>query len=314
MKTPIQECLVCNFTEGNRLSVNEMMFGMNQAFNYLLCSNCGSLTLCNPPKNISDFYPDSYYSFSNPNKSKLRLFLRKKKDNFTIGHFDILGMFLNIYSFPESNLKALKKCRVPNKKPNILDVGCGGGTLLIRLQSLGFKNLFGIDPFIDHDKRVENITIEKKTIEDIDSDEKRYDVIFLSHVLEHVRNPVKELSSAKDNLSDNGKIILRIPISSSYAFKKYNRYWFQIDAPRHHFIPAFNGLVHLFDKVGLEIHDFFYDSRPNQIIISKGYLNGIPLVNQINNKIKNIYFSIYSRYLNWSKKGDQAVFILKIKN
>jgi SAM-dependent methyltransferase len=100
----------------------------------------------------------------------------------------------------------------------VLDVGCGNGGLLLALKKLGHKNLAGLDP---SKKCVGNIkksgikgsagTIFKHKAAG------KFDMVILSHVMEHV----KDVSAAMDRLSamlnENGLLYIEVPDASSYA-------------------------------------------------------------------------------------------------
>jgi hypothetical protein len=53
MKTTIASCKVCGSGgEGELFAAKEMMFGLRDTFEYLLCRGCGSLQLNNVPDNM----------------------------------------------------------------------------------------------------------------------------------------------------------------------------------------------------------------------------------------------------------------------
>ncbi|NRB39892.1 MAG: class I SAM-dependent methyltransferase [Pseudomonadales bacterium] len=94
---------------------------------------------------------------------------------------------------------------------SILEVGCGGCTLLKQYDVEGFEVL-GVDPSPIAAKSGIEKSIE--VISDFFPSEKickNYDVIFHSDVLEHVSDPVRFLSNQKKQLSKNGLIFISIP-------------------------------------------------------------------------------------------------------
>ena len=94
---------------------------------------------------------------------------------------------------------------------NILEVGCGGCTILSQLKYKGFE-VIGVDP-----SPIAKRDGEKKGIRIINEffpsplfiDE--VDLIFHCDVLEHVAEPVKFLNNQKKQLSKNGLIIISLP-------------------------------------------------------------------------------------------------------
>lgn len=69
--------------------------------------------------------------------------------------------------------------------------------------------------------------------------DKKFDVITLWHVLEHLE-PINDVWKVFYKLlTDNGILIIAVPNSNSYDAKRYNEYWAAYDVPRHlwHFTP-----------------------------------------------------------------------------
>ncbi|MHA7059253.1 class I SAM-dependent methyltransferase [Aquimarina sp. M1] len=308
-------CEVCQGKHYKILNVREMMFGTKHVFQYLLCKNCNSLTLQNIPENLGNYYPENYYSFAEESRKGLKGWIKNQTDAYSLGQGNILGLILSGFFVIDSNLKAIKLCNPDKEKTAILDIGCGGGALLKKLQKYGFKKLNGIDPYLDQDIISESISIKKVSIDQLLEDRKKYDVVIMSHVLEHLDDPNQHLQKVKSLLADHGKLIIRVPISSSAAFEKYANHWFQIDAPRHLFIPSLKGMYLLGEQQNLKVKNSFFDSMSIQFTASINYSNDISLKEQENLTVferlspKRLYYSLLSKKLNKQQKGDQATFI-----
>ena len=115
----------------------------------------------------------------------------------------------------------LIKSRI-KKKNFILDLGAGPGFLTNKLLSKGYKNVIGLDKMSSGFK--ENKKIQKKFLKKIKinknfyfksirnlSLKKKFDVIILFSVIEHVKNWENLLSQCLLRLNKNGKIILNCP-------------------------------------------------------------------------------------------------------
>lgn len=96
-----------------------------------------------------------------------------------------------------------------NKK--VLDVACASGYLAAFLKKKGCS-VDGVDidgEYIDearkHCNNVAILDISKEKIEG------KYDVVILGDILEHLSNPDHILSGFKNNLKDNGYVIISIP-------------------------------------------------------------------------------------------------------
>lgn len=97
------------------------------------------------------------------------------------------------------------------------------------------------------------INIYNKAIELIDFGEKKFDVITLWHVIEHLENPLKTIRKACKILSDNGILVFQVPNNGSLGFKCGKKYWFHLDSPRHLMIPNIKTINYLCTKNGLKI-------------------------------------------------------------
>ena len=231
------------------------------------------------------------------------------------------GIIFKISDFYELTFPAIKSIRKLNLSFNarILDVGCGYGFFPRSLKNIGFKNISGINPFIDKDVN-DSIEIRKIDIHNL-KDGEIYDLIMFHHSFEHISDPVETLLKAKKHLSANGIILIRMPIIG-YAFEKYGENWYQLDAPRHLFIYSIYGVEELLRRVELKIADKYYDSNSKQFKISENYLRNISLVEQYKSSYMNVIKSIFSmsfykfrreaKILNKNGNGDSIVlYIMK---
>jgi 2-polyprenyl-3-methyl-5-hydroxy-6-metoxy-1,4-benzoquinol methylase len=312
-----RECKLCFNISDDIIHVEEMMFGLKTTFEYLHCDSCQSLSLINIPNNMVDYYPRNYYSFVKRSANKFKNWISKSKSANTLGGFSIIGYSVGFLTGRDSNLKGIKICKPDKNTSRILDIGCGDGFLLDKLNQQGFKNLFGIDPYLENEIQKKDYKIRKESIEGLVSEQCKFDIIILSHVFEHFEEPLESLKNIYKLLDRSGFLILRTPISSGYAFYKYKKDWYQIDAPRHILIPSFLGLKELCKEVGYELHNYFFDSDAKQFLISANYKRGIPMISQKPNILKTrfypkgLYYTVFSRILNLKNKGDQATFIFQ---
>ena len=318
MYTRKYTCRICGNSENNKVyNIKEMMFGLGEEFMYFECSKCGALQITEVPKNLEKYYPEDYYSYNINTQSIniIKKFLRRKLHSYLIWKQGIVGRLLS-YIHYNSEVASIGDVEGINKDSKILDVGCGRGRLLHILRDLGFKHLYGVDPYIEEDIIDKNITIWKKTIYDIPSSIK-FDLIMFHHSLEHMLDQLETLREARYLLSKNGTILVRIPIKSEYIWHKYKTHWVQIDAPRHFIIHTLKSFEILTKKVGLKIEKIVFDSTNFQFWGSELYKMGVPLV--VGSKDIKAYFSTeqlwkwgrQSKKLNKLQQGDQAVFYLK---
>ncbi len=79
-------------------------------------------------------------------------------------------------------------------RAKVCDLGCGNGDLLSRLQRLGHE-VVGIEPDPDASgvARLQGVRVVQGTAEDLpeEVEKQRFDCVIMSHVLEHVRDPLR---------------------------------------------------------------------------------------------------------------------------
>lgn len=300
-------CRIChsNHSTGSFL-VNDKMFSGSEKFEYFECSDCGTLQIAEFPADMSVFYPDNYYSL----KSELTFkdkFLQKIRDYIFYYQFPKALVKKLSVKMPNLSLEAFLKLK-PKKSAKVLDVGCGEGKFLKSIYGLGFTNITGIDPFAL--KTVEKpFPIYKKTIAEIHDE---FEVITFNHVFEHVENVHETLQKCHQILSDNGKIIIRVPVKDSAAYETYGENWVQWDAPRHFQILTKKAFEILSKENGFRLEKYYNDSYKLQFTGSEKYKRGLTYQtsNSIFTKEEIKNFNAKSQELNVQGTGDQVVVVL----
>lgn len=314
-------CKICKNTSGNKSFIaREMMFGYRDEFEYFECAECGCMQIKEIPDNLSKYYPENYYSFQKPYYLKenfLKNFLKRQRVKYCLYGKNIIGMLLTrIYGMPEL-YKWFKKAEIKFKS-EILDVGCGGGHLLYRMQKDGFTSVMGADPFImNYISNESGVKILKKDLSEI---KQQFDFIMLHHSFEHMPQPLSAFKQLSRLLKPNKYVLIKIPVTSSYAWRKYGVSWVQLDAPRHLFLHTIKSIQILARQVNFRISDVVFDSTEFQFWGSEQYIRDIPLRDSKSysvNPKKSIFskeqiesFKSKAIELNKNREGDSASFFL----
>ena len=306
-------CEVCgNTTRNNLFIAKERMLGLNDEFEYFECSNCLCIQIKDIPAKLDRYYPENYYSFTPPQfptkLTGLRFYLKKSLSKYFSGKQNLTGFFM---SFFYGNPFPWFKPRMASFDAKILDVGCGAGRVLLSMQRSGYKNLTGIDPYINEDIFYEGgIAIHKKEIFEVNE---KYDLITLHHSFEHMENPQKVLLKLSELINQKGYIIIRIPVANSYAWRKYKTYWYQLDAPRHFFLHSTTSMSILAKECHLKLVDFEFDSNILQFTGSEKYLQQDNLNPDTNifTKKQLKQFKKEAQKLNQINDGDSVCFYLQ---
>ena len=315
-------CKVCGNSENNKpFQIREMMFGFRDEFTYFECSKCGCLQIAEIPKNMGKYYPANYYSFQKRKKEGstnfIKQYIKKQWGEYALFKKGLIGKILYM-KYPNPFFDMISRIGV-NYNSRILDVGCGAGNLLYSLNETGFKNLIGVDPYIDEGVIDRGVKIFKKTIHELPDDQK-FDLIISNHSFEHIPNQLETLFKISKILSETGVCLIRMPVKTEYIWNRYGINWVQIDAPRHFFLHTIKSFTYLAKKAGLVIKDITFDSTEFLFWGSEQYKRGIPLRAENSysvNPKKSIFtakqirkFRMMAKKLNIDKQGDQAVFYL----
>ncbi|HLZ87909.1 MAG TPA: class I SAM-dependent methyltransferase [Puia sp.] len=310
------ECRICKNDKGIKdvYRVKEMMFGLDEYFEYFLCPVCNCLQIVAFPEDMGKYYGAAYYSHS-PDKSLLKRLstrMAEWRDKADLFNEHFLGRIIALFVPGREEIRFISYLGGIHKHSRILDVGSGMGFYLHRLEALGFTDLRGIDPFLKEEiVHSGKVTIQRKYLADYE--EKDFDLITLQHTFEHLPNPQETLKMVYDRLVPGGYCVIRVPVIPNMAWEEYRENWFQIDAPRHIFIPSVDTMERLCGPVGFRMDGIVYDSTPKQFYISEQYRQGIPLIKQ-KNAISPEKMAEYRRktfVANKTGKGDQAIFILR---
>ena len=85
-------CRICGNTTNNKLFVvKEKMFGTQQPFNYIECSQCGCMQIEDENLDLKTHYPDEYFSFNTRYKpNKVKDFIGKQYCLYKMGKLSII--------------------------------------------------------------------------------------------------------------------------------------------------------------------------------------------------------------------------------
>ena len=295
--TQVKKCAICGGAPGKKHTFREKMFSTQEEFAYWECSVCGCLQIVNVPENLGDYYNGSYYSFS------MGLSALERRICKVYGLAPNLAARIRRPGLPAQAVIWAK----PKPSARILDVGCGGGRLVMVLRAMGF-NAMGIDIFV----KTETPYVRRSSLADIESG---WDFIMFHHSLEHMTDHIEVLRSAKEKLAAGGTCLVRIPVAN-WAWQHYGANWVQLDAPRHLIIHTPKSFRQAAEAAGFAILQTFFDSNAFQFYGSEMCEQNIPM-SQENSEIKRRGSSLmrslnaHAAELNRQQLGDSACFLLK---
>lgn len=280
-------CRICRQNDLIALEAREMMFGFRDRFRYLECRSCGCVQIEKYPDDLARYYPPDYYAFQdgrspaeNIRPTLKQRILESAKSALVASSATIRRRFWNSagtrawLQSRASPAVALYPTHVPNPRARILDVGCGTGLLLKDLYYLYYRNIHGIDPFIDADVTFRGrLLVRKATLSDL---QPAYDCISFHHSLEHMPDHAAVLRETYRLLAPDGIAMIRIPVAGGLAWRTYRENWVQLDPPRHFYLHSERSFTRLAERAGFDVA-IEYDSTGIQFWGSELYLRDIAL-------------------------------------
>ena len=216
-------------------------FTSAKCFQYHHCNNCDVLFIDPMPVNeLQIIYPSNYYSFT----TNINGFSFKVKN------------YLDKLFFR----KLFKQIHTPSL--NVLDIGGGTGWLLDTIKSIDKRVVH--TQIVDIDKIAATTAVENGhhyfcgTIETFET-EKKYHVILLLNLIEHVANPGLVLEKANQLLAPGGFVIVKTPNYKSWdAMLFKDKHWGGYHCPRHWVIFNKQSFEALANKCNLTVSQFNY--------------------------------------------------------
>lgn len=144
----------------------------------------------------------------------------------------------------------------------VLDVGCGHGELLEELRDRGIDAI-GVDP--DPRSRelaaTKGLTVVQGTAENPPPElaRRRFDLVVMSHSLEHCIDPAAALQALAGYLKPGGHAYVEVPNAGCRHFLTFRQCSEMFDAPRHLWFFTGDALSGLAAKAGLRLERWHYN-------------------------------------------------------
>lgn len=174
----------------------------------------------------------------------------KTYQSYKKGNQSLLDVFYNIVK--KKSFKR-KKGLIGNKlsKKTLLDIGAGTGDFLLYCKKFCHQ-VYGAEPNECARKKAELNQV--KLAKDIACFKgKRFEIITMWHVLEHVSNLEECLEQLKLLLSKRGQLFIAVPNFKSFDANHYKEFWAAFDVPRHLWHFSQKSIHSLFQTVDMKV-------------------------------------------------------------
>jgi len=153
---------------------------------------------------------------------------------------------------------------------------------------------------------------------------RRFDFVFMSHVLEHCRDPKAALKNARSILKPGGRLVVETPNNNAMGLRMAGPTWYWLDVPRHLNFFTPKSLKASFDTAGFQTEETEFRGytrqfsqewiRSEQTIwdrINKRTPNALPVSRQ--SQLKSWYLLAQSAMSSAERKYDSIRMIASVK-
>lgn len=278
MTPTTSSCPVCFRPGASRtFSTRDRVHNLPGSFQLHRCAGCHALFI--QPwlsyAELSAYYPENYGPYRH-SRSLNNIRDRDRGRRFVLE---------NYYGYPSRENRApssLKKTAayllsfvsakdvIPYRgNGRFLDVGCGGGSFLYRMNQWGWET-YGVEPSENGIQQASSLGLDVRhgMLPDANFPAKFFDVIRLSDVLEHLQDPKGTLLEIKRILKPDGRVYITVPNTRSFTFWLFRENWNALESPRHVISYCPRTLEVLCSMTGFEIVRIHFASGPFNFVRS----------------------------------------------
>ena len=256
------ETVNCPFCNSDRYSVYEK-YGSELQYTYVLCRDCNLVYQSPRPKYDQHFIDAAYASYYQFTET---LDLNSNPD------------------VPESSVNMFRKeieylLKFDRKRTAVLDIGSGMGTFLVAAKP-HYEEAVGLDVSAQMAAFVQRQLGVKVFLEQFEEFEygKKFSLIHMSHVIEHIPNPGAWLRNARKMLEPGGILVINVPNKFSFSFRlqhlfyklklkrQFSGSWSDPSrTPDHLFEPTVPSMLRFLKENNFEVLDYFTYSRKDPV-------------------------------------------------
>lgn len=245
----VESCPVCGEVDRTLLYeglTDKVFFCAPGEWSLYRCAACGSAYLDPRPTSatIGRAY-SAYYTHEEANdapRSRFGLIKRSLRNGYLNAHYQAqlrpawgMGRWITPL-LPQKRWVDEGVRHLPTTgKPGILvDIGCGNGQFLRTAMQLGW-DAWGVDldPKAVETAQKTRATVIQGGFPDTGLPSGHFDIVTLSHVIEHVHDPLAALREVFRVLKPGGRIWLATPNLESFSHSRFGSNWRGLEPPRH---------------------------------------------------------------------------------
>ncbi|HZR20488.1 MAG TPA: class I SAM-dependent methyltransferase [Verrucomicrobiae bacterium] len=234
------KCFVCG-TPGKPLhtGLKDRLFGAPGTWDLKQCPRpeCGLVwpDPCPITEDLGLAY-QTYYTHVEPATGSAGLVFQLAKWAYWTG-IRIPAYLTGIYQERREFVQMFLRDRSPGR---LFDAGCGDGQFLSLMKQHGWQGK-GVDfdaAAIETGKKKYGVDLEVGDFQTIPIEESAFDAVTMSHVIEHVPDPIACLDKCRRLLKPGGRLVVSTPNVRSLGHQTFKSAWRGLEPPRHlHIFP-----------------------------------------------------------------------------
>ena len=262
-------CFLCG-TEGLLLyqKMRDKLFDAPGVWAFLRCPRCGLVWL-NPrpiPEDIWKIYNIYHTHLAKDGKPRLASLRKRIKYATLASSFGyeglvskgsskwigtVLGLFPPLRELVGFSIRWLNG----SHKGKLLDLGCGKGSFLATMRDLGW-DILGVEIDAQAASVAQDhfgVPVVKSPLEKAKFPADSFDAVTITHVLEHVHDPIGLLKECLRVLKPGGRLVVVTPNAESLGHRIFKRSWRGLEPPRHLCLFSMQTLRICTERVGAQV-------------------------------------------------------------
>lgn len=241
----MKKCVICKKATASVYRMNVRSVYSAKSYDLMHCRHCGHY-FTNPTfsqADLNDIYDHKYSYAAHALIEKEKRMRAKKYANYIASLQDV---------------------------STAMEIGCMHGLLLEELQNRNIK-VAGVelDPSAVAYCQARGLDVVRSSAENhLEKTSSKYDVIIMSHVIEHLIDPQKQLQALRERMPKTGKLVLITPNSRAFTRRLFGRFWGYWQVPIH--INHFNisSVKKLLEQAGFEITEHKFHGADSLFFLS----------------------------------------------
>ena len=166
--------------------------------------------------------------------------------------YDYDAFLRNSEQIRESDEKEIKFIKRYRQSGNLLEIGCMYGFFLDEARKKGF-NTYGVEisqKATEYARKNLGLNVYCGQLENNSFPGRFFDIVFLSHLIEHLEDPKMSLKIISRIIKDDGVLIIKCPNFNSLMSRINRKNWWWIAPPEHLYHFTAKTIKTLLDKTG----------------------------------------------------------------